>query len=289
MKTFGLVVNKSKENAAYIAQLILDFCDRHAIRVCAEEWIASALKRKDIKKSFAFMRDNADLILVLGGDGTILSTAGQMAGSATPLLGINLGGLGFLTAVRYQDVEQALALIVKGGLMIEKRMMLSAEIVRSGKVVEQFDAVNDVVVTKGAPARMLNLEVSIDDEYLTNYTSDGLIVATPTGSTAHSLSAGGPIVCPDMPALLVTPICPHALGNRPLVTSDKKKVRIAIRSQYENIFLTIDGQVGAQLKCHDEVVVRKSRYTLHLGMCKGTSYFNILKEKLHWGGSSKVH
>lgn len=288
MKTFGLVGNRTKENAPYIAQLILDFCERHDIRLCAEEWIATALKRKDVKKSFAQVRDAADIILVLGGDGTILSTAGRMTGSKTPLLGINLGGLGFLTAVRYQDVEQALELIAKGGLMIEKRMMLSAEIVRGGKKVEQFDAVNDVVVTKGAPARMLNLEVSIDDEYLTNYTSDGLIVATPTGSTAHSLSAGGPIVCPDMPALLVTPICPHALGNRPLVTSDKKEVRIAVRSHYENIFLTIDGQVGAQLKCNDEVVIRKSKHILHLGMCKGTSYYNILKEKLHWGGSSKV-
>jgi NAD+ kinase len=288
MRTLGLVVNKSKENAVNIALLILDFCDRHGIRVYAEDWIASALKRKEIGKPFEQIRKTADLILVLGGDGTILSTAKKMGGSVTPLLGINLGGLGFLTAVRYQDTGQALEIIRKGGITTERRMMLSAQIVRDGKRAESFDAVNDVVVTKGALARMLNLEVLIDREYLTNYTSDGLIVATPTGSTAHSLSAGGPIVCPDMPALLLTPICPHALGNRPLVMSDTKSVKINIRSNYRNIFLSIDGQVGAQLKYNDEVIVRTSKQTLHLAMCRGTPYYHILREKLHWGGFSKV-
>ncbi|HRZ87603.1 MAG TPA: NAD(+)/NADH kinase [bacterium] len=288
MKTIGLIANQSKENAVSVAGEIAAFCESGKIALYTEEWLAGRLGKPRLKKPFDRIVRDSDIVLVLGGDGTILSTAKRMKGIDTPLLGINLGGLGFLTSVRYQEIGSALRRIAEGAITTERRMMLSADILRAGKTVHRFDAANDIVVTKGALARMLNLEVFIDKEYLTNYTSDGLIVATPTGSTAHSLSAGGSIVTPDMPAMLITPICPHALGNRPLVVSEARTVRIGIRSDDRNVFLTIDGQTGAELSPGDEIRIRKSKQAMRLAFCAGMSYFGILREKLRWGGYSKV-
>ncbi|MFC2149371.1 NAD(+)/NADH kinase [Candidatus Auribacterota bacterium] len=287
MKRLGLVVNRSKARATGVLKDILVFCDDRKIKILADDWTAGKLKRADIKSSFDAIRSKSELVLVLGGDGTILSTAKKMEGAKVPLLGINLGGLGFLTAVRYQDVGKALEDVMSGDIRVEERMLLRAEIVRKGRSVEVFDAVNDVVVTKGTLARILDLEVTLHDEYLTNFTSDGLIIATPTGSTAHSLSAGGPIVSPDMPAMLLTPICPHSLGNRPLVVSDKEHMHINVCSDYEGIFLTIDGQIGAKLRYRDKIIVKRSKKVMYLAMREGKSYFDILREKLSWGGSSK--
>ncbi|MDP8263436.1 MAG: NAD(+)/NADH kinase [Candidatus Ancaeobacter aquaticus] len=287
MKQFGLIAHKTKKHSIDVAEDIMCFCDQHGVKLKAESWIAQKLKRPEIGTSFDAIIKKTDIVLVLGGDGTILSTAKKMKGIKTPLLGINLGGLGFLTAIRYQDVKESLLGILQGKINIEKRVMLKASVIRKGQPVEVFHAANDVVVTNSALARMINLEVSIDSEYLTNYTSDGLIVATPTGSTAHSLSAGGSIVCPDIPSILVTPICPHSLRTRPLIISENKIIYIDICSQYDSIFLTIDGQVGAQLEYHDNVMIERSKQCLHLAYFTDNTYFDILREKLKWGGYSK--
>jgi len=226
-----------------------------------------------------------DMVIVLGGDGTLLSAARLVADSKknVPIFGVNLGSLGFMAEVSldelYANLEKALA----GKLQAEERMMLTAGVIRKGKKITEYSVLNDAVISKGAIARMVSLEVSVGDDYLTSIRADGLILATPTGSTAYSLSAGGPIIHPALQCFVVTPICPHTLSNRPIAIPDSAIVRVKLVSRSEGVSLSLDGQVVSPLRLNDIVEVKKAKYRVRLIKHPTKNYYEILRTKLKWG------
>lgn len=224
-----------------------------------------------------------DLLIVLGGDGTLLSGARALGGKKVPILAVNLGGLGFLSSVTLDELYPVLETVLADGHQTSERMMLEAKVLRKGEIVEHQNALNDAVITKTALARMLEFDVLINGAPVTRYRADGLIVATPTGSTAYSLAAGGPIVDPHLDALLVTPICPHMLTNRPLVIPDTSRVEIDVAAIEEPVYLTLDGQVGFQLDSHDRISVTQSANRVLLVQPRRKTYFDVLRSKLRWG------
>lgn len=229
------------------------------------------------------LAENVDLLIVLGGDGTLLSAARALKGHKVPILAVNLGGLGFLTSVTRDELYPLLERVVRGEHQLSQRMMLMAQTIRNGDVAEQQVALNDAVINKAALARMLDFDVYVDGAQIGRYRADGLIVATPTGSTAYSLAAGGPIVHPHLDAFVITPICPHMLTNRPLVIPDTSHVEIDIAAAEEPVYLTLDGQVGFQLQSKDRVVIDKSQSRVYFVQSPQKSYFEVLRSKLRWG------
>jgi NAD+ kinase len=227
-----------------------------------------------------------DIVVVLGGDGTLLSVADCIGavGSGIPMLGVNFGSLGFLTEVTLPELYPSLEAAITGAARVEDRMMLRATTVRRGEVSADHIALNDVVVTKGARSRMIDLSVSVGDEFVTRVKADGLIVATPTGSTAYNLAAGGPIVQPTLDVLLLTPLAPHTLTNRPIVIPASSPVRIQpLMEERDEVFVTFDGQAGLQLQAGDEIRIFRADQTLRLIRPSTRSYFEVLREKLKWG------
>jgi NAD+ kinase len=225
----------------------------------------------------------ADIIVVLGGDGTMLSVARLVGEKGIPILGVNVGGLGFLTAVQKDELHEVLDKVLAGECPVEERIMLTACVFRHSECIAENLVVNDVVVNKGALARIIDLETYIDHNFVATFKADGLIVSTPTGSTAYALSAGGPILYPTLNSVVLAPICPHTLTNRPIVLPDNVVVDIVLRSQNEDVFLTIDGQVGFSLRQGDTVEVKKSEFKTKLFIPCERDYFQILREKLKWG------
>ncbi|MGH9629474.1 MAG: NAD(+)/NADH kinase [Bryobacteraceae bacterium] len=226
--------------------------------------------------------DGSQLIIVLGGDGTLLSAARAIAGRDIPLFAVNLGGLGFLTAITVEELYPELERAFRGEHRIGLRRMLNCELWRGENRVDQYEALNDVVLTKASLARMIELDAHVDSHFVCAYKADGLIISTPTGSTAYSLSAGGPIVFPTVEALCITPICPHMLTNRPVILPDESVIRIVSRSDGD-AYLTIDGQVGVSLEANDQIVCRLSDKTLRLVRPPHLRFFDVLREKLSWG------
>jgi NAD+ kinase len=224
----------------------------------------------------------ADLLIVLGGDGTLLSAARLAADPPVSILAVNLGGLGFLTTVPLDDLYEILDEVFLGNNRVSERVMLEAQVVRAGSVIRRQIALNDAVLNKAALARIMDVALHVDGEYVTTYKADGLILSTPTGSTAYSLSAGGPIVQPAVEAFVVTPICPHTLTNRPLVIPDGAKIEIDFKAE-ETVFLTLDGQIGIELVKGDRIVVRKAPEKLHLVIPSKKTYYQVLRSKLKWG------
>jgi NAD+ kinase len=227
-----------------------------------------------------------DMVLVLGGDGTLLGMADRIgeAGSPIAILGVNFGSLGFLTEVTLPELYAALDAAISGRTHVEERLMLRSTTVRAGETVAQHIVLNDVVVTKGAHSRMIDLSVWIGDEFVTRVKADGLIVATPTGSTAYNLASGGPIVQPNVDALIVTPIAPHTLTNRPIVVPADSRVRIQpLMDAQDEVFATFDGQAGFELRADDELRVCRAEQTLRLIRPTTRSYFEVLRRKLKWG------
>ena len=227
--------------------------------------------------------EKVDLLMVLGGDGTLLSAARALGGHDVPILAVNLGALGFLTSVTLDELYPLLEQVLAGKHRTSERMMLEASITHNGTAGEPRAALNDAVVNKSEMARMLDFDVYIDGNHIGHYRADGLIVSTPTGSTAYSLSAGGPIIHPDLDAFVITPICPHALTNRPLVVSDSARVEVELSTAGESAYLTLDGQTGVQLGHNDRVTVAKSAHRVHLVRPMDKTYFEILRNKLRWG------
>jgi NAD+ kinase len=225
-----------------------------------------------------------DLGVVFGGDGTLLSMARVVAGRRACLLGVNLGTLGFLTEVSVADLLPALAQVLAGRYTIDRRMMLEARVVRRGRRLPSLNLLNDIVINKSALARIIDLSISVDGRPVSTYKADGLIVSTPTGSTAYSLSAGGPIVDPSLQAIVLTPICPHTLTNRPIVLPDSSRIEIRLDTPDEDVYLTLDGQVGVPLRFGDIVRARRAPGWLRLVQPLGRDYFDILRRKLKWGG-----
>jgi NAD+ kinase len=227
-----------------------------------------------------------DIVVVLGGDGTLLSMADAIAeaGMNVPILGVNFGSLGFLTEVILPELYSALEAAVTGRAPVEERLMLQAATIRDGAVFNEQIALNDVVITKAARSRMIDLSVSVGEEFVTRVKADGLIVATPTGSTAYNLAAGGPIVQPSVDALILTPIAPHTLTNRPIVIPASSTVRVQPQmEERDELYLTFDGQAGFQLRAGDEVRIRRANQPLRLLRPSTRSYFDVLREKLKWG------
>ena len=227
------------------------------------------------------MPSRVDAIIVFGGDGTILSVARTIGDNNAPILAVNLGSLGFLTEVTLDELYEALERLLRGEHRIDERRLLDATVKRSDGSSTSYHALNDVVITKGALARIIQLDAYIDEDFMATFLADGLIIATPTGSTAYSLSAGGPIVLPSLACTVVTPICPHTLTNRPLVFPPESEIRIILTSG-EDVMLTVDGQQGVELAEEDEIVCTSSRLRIELIKPHNKSFFDVLREKLKW-------
>ncbi len=225
----------------------------------------------------------ADLIVVLGGDGTLLAAARAVGGRNIPLLAVNLGGLGFLMTTSPHEVYAVLDCVLAGKFDIQCRTMLRGELVRGSHVFASYDALNDVVINKAAMARVIDMDAYVDDDFVCSYRADGLIVSTPTGSTAYSLSAGGPVIYPSVAALCVTPICPHTLTNRPVVLPDSARVEAVVKGADDSSYLTVDGQVGVDLRSHDRVRVSCSPNRVHLIQPQRMRFFEVLRNKMKWG------
>jgi len=224
-----------------------------------------------------------DLVIVTGGDGTILSAARHAAPRGIPILGVNLGSLGFMTELQPEELYSALERILRGAYEIEERETLRVRLRRGRKILGEYALLNDAVVTKTALSRMLVIELRIDAELVATYTSDGLIISTPTGSTAYNLSAGGPILDPRMSAFVIAPICPHAMSYRPLVVPGTVRIEVTLRSLTEVAYLTLDGQVGFPMKRSDAIVVDRHPRSVRLVRVARRGFFEILQRKLHWG------
>ena len=227
--------------------------------------------------------EEVDLIVVLGGDGTMISTARLIGDRSIPVLGINYGGLGYLTEFRIEEMFAALEQILAGNYELDRRVTLRVEHCRGDETLSTNRVLNDVVINKAALARIIELEVWLNGLFVNNFRADGLIVSTPTGSTAYNLSAGGPIVFPSMNAVVITPICPFTLSNRPIVVPDEAEIELVLKTKNEEVALTLDGQVGFQLQPADSVKIRKSRTTFNLVQPPNRNYFDVLRDKLRWG------
>ena len=227
--------------------------------------------------------DLADLVVVLGGDGTLISVARLVGDREVPILGVNLGSLGFLTEITLDELYPALESCLSGDYRVSERMMLRAAVERDGREIQSHQVLNDVVINKGALARIVDLETTVNGNWLTTFKSDGLIISTPTGSTGYSLAAGGPIIHPTLDCLVITPICPHTLTNRPLVVDADASITVTLKSDKEDVFLTLDGQVGMELKAGDIIRVRRAEHRTRLVTSRSKDYFEVLRTKLKWG------
>ncbi len=227
--------------------------------------------------------DRADLVVVLGGDGTLISVARMIGERELPIFGVNLGSLGFLTEITLDELYPALESCLKGDYNISERTMLSVTVERDGDLISENRVLNDVVINKGALARIIDLETTVNDDYLTTFRGDGLIISTPTGSTGYSLSASGPILYPELDCFVLSPICPHTLTNRPIVVGSEAIITVALKCINEDVCLTLDGQVGIKLECGDVVRIARSKLRTRLIISSSRDYFEILRTKLKWG------
>ena len=229
------------------------------------------------------LSQSVDLMLVLGGDGTMIATARRVGDTEVPVIGVNYGGLGYLAEFRIEELFSALETILDGNYKVERRVMLSVELRRGEELVTQNRVLNDVVLNTSALARIIQIETYLNDQFVNSSRADGLIVATPTGSTAYNLSAGGPVIYPSMNAVVITPICPFTLSNRPIVVPDDSVIEVRLMTEKEDVALTLDGQVGFPLQAADRVVIRKSQTTFNLVQPANRNYFDLLRDKLRWG------
>ncbi len=229
------------------------------------------------------LASSVDLILVLGGDGTMIATARMIGDAEVPVIGVNYGGLGYLAEFPVEELFAALESILAGQYKVQKRVMLAIELWRGKELITRNRVLNDAVVNKSALARIIEIEAYLDDQFVNLFRADGLIVATPTGSTAYNLSAGGPVIYPSMNAVVITPICPFTLSNRPIVVPDDSKIDVRLMTDKEDVALTLDGQVGFPLEVDDRIVIRKSRTTFNLVQPPNRNYFDVLRDKLKWG------
>ncbi len=277
------IIGKTNTDKAYeIAKDLSEWFNARGVEVIFEQEIGKKIRRRKSVPA-AEIPELVDIILVFGGDGTFLGVSRLACEHGTPILGINLGGLGFLTEITVDEIYPMMERILSGDYEIEDRQMLRTTVRRGKSGAKHYEVLNDVVINKEAVARIIDLEIYIEGSHVTTYKADGIILSTPTGSTAYSLSAGGPIVHPALPVTIITPICPHTLTNRPLVVSNEMKVEIKITTQEPDTYLTLDGQIGIRLKTGDVVEVRKSDTVVKLIKSPFRDYFTILKTKLMWG------
>jgi NAD+ kinase len=288
MKRIGIIAKQNKPEAVPIVRNLVEWLRPKKIEVYIEKGMGelfhpplagphlNSIGREDIPAQ-------VEMIVVLGGDGTLLSVARLVRDRKVPILGVNLGGLGFLTEITLEELYRVLEKVVQGDFFTNERVVLSASVIRREERMAEFTVLNDAVVNKGALARIIDLETTINGEYLTTFKSDGLIISTPTGSTAYNLSAGGPIVYPSLHCIIITPICPHTLTNRPIMIPDDVEIRATLKTKQQEVILTLDGQQGFTLEFEDVVEVRKAEGHILLIQSPYRHYFELLREKLKWG------
>ena len=282
MRSCGIIIKRNKPEALSLARDIVGWLSARGVKVLVEKEVAEQIGHPDhIDRDGIPSR--ADLLIVLGGDGTLLSVARLSRVESIPVLGINLGGLGFLTEISKEETFPVLEKIIAGDFETEQRLMLKATILRQGEIIGESTVLNDIVINKGVLARIIDMETYIDGTYLTTFKADGLILATPTGSTAYSLAAGGPIVYPSLNSIIVNPICPHTITNRPLVVPDTATVKIILKTADQNVHITLDGQVGMPLQGGDVVEAHKAPGHIQLIRSPYKTYFELLRTKLRWG------
>ncbi len=281
----GLIANDAKPGARELVQTLVREFRRHHVQVHLDHRTAGLIGAES-SLSDPELAETCELLVVLGGDGTILQVLHTLGDTLKPIFGINLGTLGFLTTVASTEVLRAVEAIVNRRFQLSERTLLQVEVFRDGRRATRRIALNDAVVSRGELSRLIRLTVKIGGDPVTEYNADGLIVATPTGSTAYSMSAGGPILAPDSGVFVVNPICPHVLTNRAVITSDAIPIEIIPADQRSSIFLTLDGQVVHELLPGDVLKITKSDRTLALAMLPGMSFFDVLRQKLKWSGAA---
>lgn len=279
----GIVVKPGHDEALRTADELAQWLSARSIELVEKPYCPAEAIQENADSTTDSLCATADLIVVLGGDGTMISTARLIGDADVLVLGINYGSLGYLTDFRIEEMYSALEAIFDGHYEIDRRVMISAEHWRGDKMLAKGRVLNDVVINKAALARIIEINVSLDGQFVTTYRADGLIIATPTGSTAYNLSAGGPIVYPSMNAIVVTPICPFTLSNRPIVVPDIAEIELKLENENEGVILTLDGQIGHAMKTGDRAVIRKSRTTFNLVQPPNRNYFDVLRNKLKWG------
>jgi len=258
LNTIGLVVNSNKGRVAGVVDKLICWLDDQKVRVLLNEETAAFLERQGEGMPTRELAKTCDCLMVWGGDGTLLNCARQTASTGTPIFGVNLGRLGFLTEVDLPDLREKMQALIAGQFTIEERMMLEATVLRDDIQVDQSVGLNDAVVAKGAFSRTIRLNIRVNGEFVGGFAGDGVIIASPTGSTAYSLSAGGPIISPEVHVLLITPICPHSLSNRPIVIAPDSEVEVQVLPSAGEVMLTMDGQYGFSLQANDRVIVKKA-------------------------------
>ncbi|MBI1357204.1 MAG: NAD(+) kinase [Acidobacteria bacterium] len=283
IRKLGIVSKPGREDIPELLSQVLPWLESRGVLYACDRVTAGYLGRKDgFERSQ--LDEDFDLMLVLGGDGTLLSVARGVGVRETPLLAVNLGGLGFMMTTGPEEIFTALEKVIAGDYRVQRRMVLSARVRRQGELVASHHALNDVVVNKAAIARLLHLEVFIDEEFMCGYRADGLILSTPTGSTAYSLAAGGPVISPAVASVCVTPICPHTLSNRPVVVPDSAKIEIIFAGGDDSTFLTVDGQVGVNLRIDDRIEVSRAAHAVRVVQPDKLGFFDVLRAKMQWGG-----
>jgi NAD+ kinase len=275
----GLALNRGKPKALIVARELIPQLERKGIKVYIEPRVASHIDRQDIAIAYEEFPSRVDILFAFGGDGTILGIARDFAKYNIPILGINLGHLGFLSEAEPDDLAELIDAIVEEKYQTEDRMMLEAEVIREGKQTEKWIALNDIGIAKGSYSRMITCHVYLHNKVLNTFFGDGLIVSSPTGSTAYSMSAGGPIVAPNMSAILITPVCSHSLTARPILLSPDEEITIEVNATHQEIGLSIDGQIGYQLEILDKIIIRRAPFVTKLIKWKDRSFFDVIKNK----------
>ena len=282
VQSVGIISRPRRKDIAEVVPPLLDWLSKRGVKTYCDIETAACISDSCNIKSREEIPALSDLLIVLGGDGTLLAAARMVAERPVPILPVNLGGLGFLTSVTLPDLYPVLEQAIAGTARFSERVLLESRVMRQGKPFHCARALNDAVLNKAALARIIDLELRVNGEFVCNYKADGLIVATPTGSTAYSLSAGGPIIYPIVSAFVITPICPHTLTNRPLVIPDTAKIEIGFAAGEAPIYLTVDGQTGVELQEGDVVALSAASVRLRLVRPKEKSYFSVLRDKLKW-------
>lgn len=283
IKTAGICCKPHKEEICAVVPRITQWLRDGGVEVLFDATGASCFNPPERETSPAEMSAKMEMLIVLGGDGTLLGAAHKFTECEVPILAVNLGSMGFMTSVTLDQAFPLLEQVLSGKHRVSPRMMLKAELIRNGQIIQRQHALNDAVVTKAALSRILDFDLAVNGNFLGRYRADGLIVSTPTGSTAYSLAAGGPILYPVLQAFVLTPICPHMLTNRPLVLPDSVQLELDFDALEEQAYLTLDGQIGYELKRGDRITISKSPYRVNLVRPQEQTYYKVLRNKLRWG------
>ncbi len=285
MKTLGVTANCSKPRAAIVLSALENEAAKAGLSLITDAETGTMLKSATITDE-ATLFTQAEAIMVLGGDGTLIKVVRQMKNHSKPIIGVNIGALGFLTSVAEEELSLAIECLVADKYKLSSRAILTSSIIRNSETIAHYDALNDIVITRESSTRLIILDVAIDGEDVTSYRCDGLIISTPTGSTGHSMSAGGPILMPETKVFVMSLICPHTLSSRPLVVTDNSRISISTARNDNRLLITADGQIGQALECDDKIEIQKSKKDVQLITLPEHSYFSVLRQKLGWRGSS---